>query len=229
MFAFVLAPLLAAAAPNYGAACPMQNPAVARQPIFVAPENIHPTYRQARFLIDVGSDGKVRRVALTQSTGDATFDDAALTAAKNMTFLPPSQGCISTSFTAPQSFQVPLISLLPAHPAAAVSDGIPMPGASASPAPAINAGAPAPNCASGFVDLVGLDIPDHREAPGTVSVDVHLNAAAKVTSVLLASSSGNKKTDYAATSAARTALYKFADQPGCKPTATVYRLELTYH
>jgi hypothetical protein len=47
--------------------------------------------------------------------------------------------------------------------------------------------------------------------------------------VKLAKPSGNARTDAAGLSAARSAQYAFTLPPGCKPQATTYRLELTYH
>jgi TonB family protein len=84
-------------------------------------------------------------------------------------------------------------------------------------------------CGAPFVQLTGLDVPDERQAPGTVAIDVGLDAAAHVTSVKLAHSSGNAKTDAAGTAAAHDAQFAFTLPPGCRPKPTTYRLELTYH
>ena len=75
---------------------------------------------------------------------------------------------------------------------------------------------------------MGFPLPPRREVPGTVLVDVALDAKAHVSAVRLARSSGNRKTDYAATVAARNGRYVTLPQPGCAPSATTYHLELTF-
>ena len=153
---------------------------------------------------------------MTESSGDAVFDAAALDAAKRFRFAAPTQGCISTSSVVPEEFNVPLLAL--ARPAGGAGSPVVLP---STPADEI--------CPAPFVRLTGLDVPDARQAPGTVDIDVALDAAAHVTSVKLAKPSGNAKTDAAGTSAARTAQYAFTLPSGCRPQATTYRLELTYH
>jgi TonB family protein len=83
-------------------------------------------------------------------------------------------------------------------------------------------------CAAPFIRPIRFPLPRRREVPGTAAVDVGLDPFARVTNVRLAQSSGNKKTDYAATVAARNGTYVFERQPGCAPVATMYRLELTF-
>ena len=219
MFAFFLATLVAAAgAPAYLAACPAQETRVLSTSSPVAPDNIHPTNRRVRFLLDLGSDGRLRHAAMTESSGDAVFDAAALDAVGRFRFAPPAQGCISTSSVVPEEFNVPLLALVKPAPG---GSGVPvLPSAAPESAVAI--------CGTPFVQLTGLDVPDQRQAPGTVAIDVGLNTAAKVTSVKLAHSSGNPKTDAAGTEAARDAQYAFTLPPGCRPQPTTYRLELTY-
>jgi TonB family protein len=223
MFAFVLATLIAAAGePAYLASCPASDTRVLATSSPIVPDNVHPTNRRARFLLDVGSDGQLRRAAMTESSGDTVFDAAALDAAKRFRFAPPTQGCISTSAVVPEEFNVPLLAL--ARPA----------GGPGSPGPMVLPSTPAESAVAicttpSFVRLTGLDVPDQRQAPGTVDIDVALDAAARVTSVKLAKSSGNPKTDTEATAAAKTAQYAYSLPPGCRPQATTYRLELTYH
>jgi TonB family protein len=209
MLAFALAHVIAAAADS---ACGADTPAHVTVPaVFSAPDgpNIHTTNRRVRFLIDIGSDGRERRVAMVESSGDVTVDAAGLAAVHNMRFAPPLQNCISTPSVAPESFNVSLITL-------------------ATPAPGANA-APAAICPDPFVQLTGMDVPEKRQAPGTVAVDVGLSAGAKVTSAVLAHSSGNKATDAVALASAKSAQYQFVTEPGCAPKPTTYRLELTYH
>jgi len=226
MLAFMLSHLIVAAAgaPAYLAACPAEAGRVVQPAIWIAPDVVHATNRRARFFIDIGSDGAIRRVALVESSGDANFDAKAQEALRGERFAAPSQNCISTSTVTPQSFDVPLISLVTPAPAiatgaAAANLAIPTP----PPAAAVTI------CPAPFVQLTGIDVPAKRAPTGTVSVDVGLNAGAKVTSVLLAHSSGNKALDYLATSSARTAQYEFVLPPSCAPKSTTYRLELTYH
>ena len=218
MFAFALATLIAAAGePAYLAACPAAEGRVIAASTPVAPDTIHPTNRRVRFFVDLGSAGQLRRAAVTESSGDATFDAAALAALERFRFAPPTQGCISTSSVVSEEFNVPLISLVKPD---SVRSGLPV----------IQSAAPAASiCGTPFVRLTGLDVPDQRQAPETVSIDVGLDASARVTNVKLAHASGNAKTDAAGTSAARSAQYAFALPPGCRPQPTTYRLELTYH
>jgi TonB family protein len=220
MFAFFLATLIAAAGePAYVAACPVDQVRVLSASTPVEPLNIHTTNRRVRFLLDLGSDGALRRAAMTESSGDATFDAAALDAVKRFRFAPPAQGCISTSSVVPEEFNVPLLSL--AKPAPGGSGPPVLPSSAPETAVAI--------CGAPFVRLTGLEIADTRQAPGTVAIDVGLDAAAHVTSAKLAHVSGNAKTDAAGLSAARDAQYAFTLPPGCRSQPTTYRLELTYH
>jgi TonB family protein len=222
MFAFVLASLIAAAGePAYLASCPAaEETRVLATSTPIARDNIHPTNRRVRLYIDVGSDGRVRHVAMVESSGDAVFDAAALEAAGRFRFAPQTQACISTSTFVPETFDVPLISLARPVPGS-TSGALALPSTLPQSAVAI--------CSTPVVELKGLDIPDSRQAPGTAAVDVGLDAAAHVTSVKLATSSGNAKTDATATEEARGAQYAFTPLPGCQPKPAVYRLELTFH
>jgi TonB family protein len=209
MIAFVLAHMIAAAA---DAACGADSPAhVTLPPVFSAPDgpNIHTTNRRVRFLIDIGSDGRERRVGMVESSGDATVDAAALAAVHNMRFAPSLQNCISATSVAPESFNVSLITL--AQPGAVASAPV------------------TPICGDPFVQITGMDVPDKRQAPGTADIDVGLSASAKVTSAVLAKSSGNKTTDAVAIASAKSGEFQFVTEPGCAPKPTTYRLELTYH
>jgi len=218
MLAFFLAAIVAAG-PSYPDSCPQSEARVLIGPVFNPPDGIHPTNRRARFLLDIGSDGRVRRAAMTESSGDATFDGAALAAAEQIKFVPPSEACISPSSVAPESFDVPLIAL--ARPAPGGSGPAVLP--TFAPASAVTI------CAAPFVELTGLDVPDQRQAPGTVAVDVRLDAGAHVLGAQLAHSSGNHQTDEAALAMARGGEYGFTPQPGCPPKPTTYTLELSFH
>jgi TonB family protein len=219
MLAFLLAPLLLAAGePASLAACPAVDGRVVSTALVDAPPNIHPTNRRVRFLIDLGSDGVIRRVEIVETSGDATFDAAAQSALAHFRFAPPQQGCISTSSVVAEMFNVPLINLVASPP----PGGVPVI-PTAPPASAVTI------CAAPFVQLTGIDVPDQRQAPGTVDVNVDLDAQAHVLRAALAQSSGNRQTDADALAAARGAEYAFTPQPGCAPKATTYRLELTYH
>lgn len=213
--------LVAQATPAYLAACPTMPGRLVSPAIFTPPIDIRPTNRRARFFIDLGSDGRVRRAAVVESSGDPRFDGAAQAALMSSAkYAPPTQNCISSSSVTMESFNVPLISLVTPAPA----------GASAPPA--IPTSAPAAAiaiCLAPFVQLSSIDVPAKKAPPGTVSVDVGLNAAGNVTSVMLAKSSGAKALDDLGTASARTAGYTFVLPPGCAPKPTTYRLELTYH
>jgi TonB family protein len=221
MLALMLSHLLVAqGTPAYLASCPKTPGGLVSPAVWVPPDDIHATNRRARFFIDLGSDGRVRRAAVVESSGDARFDAAAQAAIMSSAkYAAPSQNCITTSSVTMESFNVPLISLVTPAPA------------NASAPPTIPTSAPAASiaiCSSSFVQLTSIDVPVKKAPPGTVSVDVGLSAAAKVTSVLLAKSSGNKELDYLGTTSARSAGYTFMLPPGCAPKPTTYRLELTY-
>jgi TonB family protein len=191
------------------AACPRENVRIIEESNFEFPENAHPTHERVRFLIDLGSDGRIRRSALVESSGDATVDAAAAKAAGEFRYAAPTAGCVSTSAVWSAYWKMPPEALASPAPDA---------GASSSPVP----------CATPFVRPQRFPLPHLREVPGTAFVDVALDASARVTAVHLVRSSGNKKTDYAATVAARQGVYVFERQPGCAPTATTYRFELTF-
>jgi TonB family protein len=221
MFAIVLSTLLAQAAPAYLASCPAQAGHVTFQAPFIAPDTgVHPTNRRARFFLDVGSDGSVRRASLVETSGDATFDGEAAEAAKNFRFAPPTEGCISTSSVVPEDFDVSLITL--ARPPVGAT-GVPM---VPTPAPASVVAV----CSSTpLAQLKGMGAADTRQAPGTVDIDVGLDANAHVTSAKIAKPSGNAKTDATALALAHDAEYELVIAPGCKPQKTLYQLELTFH
>ncbi|MDP9105592.1 MAG: hypothetical protein M3N49_06635 [Candidatus Eremiobacteraeota bacterium] len=207
--------ILAAAAPAPvpvrapAAACPRENVRVIEESNFELPENAHATHERVRFLLDLGSDGRIRRTTLAESSGDAAVDAAAAKAVGEFRYAAPTAGCVSTSTVWSQYWRMP-----PEVLASPVPDA----GAPSSPAP----------CAAPFVRPQRFPLPPLREAPGTAFVDVALDGSARVTAVHLVQSSGNKKTDYAATVAARQGVYVFERQPGCSPTATTYRFELTF-
>ncbi|HEY6236806.1 MAG TPA: hypothetical protein VIW69_17025 [Candidatus Elarobacter sp.] len=189
------------------AGCPRENVRVVEESNFEFPETARPTHERVRFLLDLGSDGRIRRTVLAESSGDAAVDAAAEKAVGEFRYAAPTAGCVSTSSVWSQYWRMPAEAL-----------ASPAPGASSSPAA----------CAAPFVRPRTFPLPPRREAPGTAFVDVALDASARVTAVHLAQSSGNKQTDYAATVAARQGVYVFERQPGCAPAATTYRLELTF-
>jgi TonB family protein len=221
MLALVLSQVIAqAGAPAYLASCPSAPGHITQQATWIPPDNVHATNRRIRLFLDLGSDGSIRRAAIVESSGDATLDAKAIEAVQSAKFAAATENCISTSSVAPQSFNVPLISLV-TPPPAGVSGAV---GTIPTSAPAASIAI----CPAPFVQLNGMDVPAKRQTPGTVAIDVGLNAAARVTSILLAKSSGDKTTDYSATAAARTAQYQFVLPPGCAPKPTTYRLEITY-
>ena len=220
MFALLLSTLVAqAGAPAYLSSCAAPQPTrvLATSQVIVG-DNIHPTNRRTRFFIDIGSDGSVRHVIMYESSGDATFDQAAVAAAERFRFAAPTQGCISTSAVVPEEFNVPLLSFKG-----------PAPVGSAPPALPTLPPEAATICTAPAVEIAGLDIPDTRQAPGTAAIDVALDANAHVTSAKLVKASGNAKTDAIAVDEAKSAQYKFDVGPGCRPKPTTYQLELTFH
>ena len=220
MFALLLTQVIAAAGmPAYLASCPADPGRITQSAAWIAPDNVHATNRRARFFVDLGSDGRIRRVALVESSGDTAFDAGAQAALRTEKFAPPVQNCIAMSSTTTQSFDVPLISLVTPVPAGQTGNPtVPTPPPAASVA----------ICGAPFGQLTSLDVPMKKAPPGTVGIDVGLSAAGKVTSVQLASSSGNKSLDYLATTSARSASFQLVTAPGCAPKPVTYRLELTY-
>ena len=209
-FAVILAASPAPAAPGSTAACPRERGHVIEESQLEFPQNAHPTHERVRFLVDLGSDSRIRRMVAIESSGDAAVDAAAAKALADYRFAVPSVACVTSSSVASPFWTVPPEAL-----------------ASASPTANGFANSPAP-CVAPFIRPMRFPLPRRREVPGTASVDVGLDPSARVTSVHLAQSSGNKKTDYAATVAARNGTYVFERQPGCAPVATTYHLELTF-
>ncbi len=221
MFALILSTLVAqAGAPAYLSSCapPQQIRVLATSQVIVG-DNIHPTNRRTRFFIDIGSDGRVRHVMMYESSGDATFDQAAVEAAQRFKFAPPTQGCISTSAIVPEEFNGARCSRSTGPPQSVRQRRrcrTPPPEAAAI-------------CGDPAVEVAGLDIPDTRQAPGTAAIDVTLDANAHVKTAKLAKSSGSAKTDATAVDEAKSAQYKFDVAPGCRPKPVAYQLELTFH
>jgi TonB family protein len=218
MFGAVLALVLAASpAPARTApassSCPTERTRLIEESNFVFPDGAHATHQRVRFLIDVGSDGRIRRSALVESSGDASVDAAAAKAIAEFRYGPPSYACVAMSTIASQWWDIPPDALAPSSP---------------SPAPSPASASTAAACGTPFVRPMMVPLPPHRETPGTVAADVSLDAQARVTAVQLVQSSGHPKTDYAGTVAARNARYVFERQLGCAPAPTVYRMELTF-
>jgi len=239
---------LAASAPSF-AGCPTQNvrPLTAASPRL--PADAHPTRDSLRLLFDIGSDGRVRRVAVAESSGDPEVDVAAAEALAHFTYSPPSYRCVSVSTGATQVWHIPArppavedgdlaapsaapsrVPFVPGtapSPAAAAATPSPAPSAVPAAAPSPTP-APSPACVAPFVRVTRLVPPRMREPSGTADVDVRLDAQARVTHVQLARSSGNRRTDYAAAIIARTSSYAFLTQPGCRAGPTTYRFELSF-
>jgi TonB family protein len=163
-----------------------------------------------RILADVGSDGRIRRTVIADSSGDAAVDAAAATALAAFRFEAPTAHCVSASTTWPQTWLIPAEALVP--PASLEPGATPVP----------------VQCVAPFVRALGFPVPRRREVPGTATIDVGFDANARVSTVHLARSSGNRKTDYAATVAARNGSYMLARQRNCPHTTTTYRLEFTF-
>lgn len=226
MLGFILGVVIAAAATpmpqaQSTAACPREPVRIVEESNFTLPDEAHPTNDAVRFALDIGSDGRVRRTVLTESSGDPAIDAAAAQALTQFRFAAPTFGCLATSTVTSQFWQFPADMVSAPTPAPA---GSPAPSASAAPA----SGVPGAACTAPFVRPARFAIPRHREKPGTAIIDVTLDADARVTAVHLVQSSGTVKTDYAATVAARGGGYVFVRVPGCPAGPTVYRLEMTF-
>ena len=208
----MFASLLVAAAspaplPGSIAACPRAEARIIQDSNFTMPDNARPTRSRVWFALDIGSDGRVRRSAMVESSGDAAVDELAAKAVAEWRFAPQTGACMSTSTAWSHGWEMPAESI-------------------ASPAPP---GAVSLPCAAPFVRVTRFPVPRRREPPGTAAIDIVLDATARVTGVHLARSSGNTKADYFAAILGRNATYVFERQPGCTPTATTYRRELTFH
>jgi TonB family protein len=215
--AFAAVILAASSAPARArAACPNHDVRAIEKGRLEAPEDVHPTHERMRFLVDVGSDGRIRRTVIAESSGDAALDAAAASALAQFRFEAPTRDCVSASTTWSQGWVVP-------HEVLA-SPSLPSQSPPAQPGVVI----PAAPCGAPFVRARGFPVSPKRKAPGTAAIDVSFDATARVTAVHLVQSSGNRKTDYAATIAARYGSYVAVRQPGCPPTPTTYRLELTF-
>jgi TonB family protein len=134
-------------------------------------------------------------------------DALALQTLTQFRFAPPSVPCVAHSAFWEQGWPLEAQAPSPGEPATPASPSL---------------------CGAPFVHPYRLMFPRRRESTGTATVDVALDATARVTGVHLATSSGNKQTDYSAAVAARHSIYVFVRQPNCAPTATTYRLELTF-
>ena len=143
-------------------------------------------------VLDLGSDGRVRRAAMAESSGDVAIDRALLSAVDQQKFALPTFSCVTFSTAFDESFDLP-------------ADLVRASAASPPPVPA---------CGTPFVALAGLAVAG-RAPPGTASVDVALDAAAHVDAVRIAQSSGNAQTDHAALDVARASGYDFVTFPGC--------------
>jgi len=201
--------LLAATSPS---GCPRTPMRVTVEPHPLLPDGVRPTHARVQVVVDVGSDGRVRRAALSESSGDPAVDRAAVTAAQSEQFDAPSFSCITFSTAETQTFTLP--SDLLATPA----PNAPLPSATPGPVPV---------CDAPFVTPAGLSPAPHVPR-GTVAVDVRLDAAAHVEGARIARSSGNATTDDAALDAARRSGYEFVPFAGCRPAATTYQLEITF-
>jgi TonB family protein len=201
------------------AACPREPPRVIEESNFTLTPDARPTNANVRFALDLGSDGRLRRAVLVESSGDATVDAAAAQALTQFRFAAPTFGCVALSTTWSWYWRLPAEELTAATPAASAA-----PASSTAPAAST---VPA-SCTAPFVRLAWLPIPGRREQPGTATVDVTLDADARVKAVRLVQPSEHLKTDYAATVAARNGRYIFVRVRGCPSGPTVYRLELTF-
>lgn len=221
MLGVILGVVIATASPipqaQMAAACPREPMRIVEESNFTLPPGAHPTNANVRFALDIGSDGRLRRAVLTESSGDAAIDAAAAQAMTQFRFAAPSSGCVAVSTTSSWFWRLPDELVIPAVTA-------PSP---AAPSTATPSAAPAA-CTAPFVRPAHLALPPRRESPGTATIDVTLDANARVTAVRLVQSSGEQKTDYAATVAARNGIFIFVHEPGCPVGPTVYRLELTF-
>lgn len=224
MLGFILGVVIAASPTPFPqaravAACPREPPRVIEESNLTLTPEERPTNAHVRFALDLGSDGRLRRAVLVESSGDSAIDAAAAQALKQFRFAAPTFGCVSVSANWSWYWRFPDEVLATATPAASAAPA-------SSPAP--SASTAQASCTAPFVRLAWLPIPSRREQPGTATVDVTLDADARVKAVHLVHPSGHFKTDYAATVAARNGNYIFESIPGCPSGPTVYRLELTF-
>ncbi|HEX3551280.1 MAG TPA: energy transducer TonB [Candidatus Elarobacter sp.] len=187
------------------ARCPRTPIHVASEAHPTVPDGTHPTHDHVTVVLDLSSDGRVRRAAISESSGDPAVDRATLAASEQQRFDMPTFSCITFSTTFAERFDLP-------------KELVPSPSPSA---------APVPVCGTPFVTPSGLS-PSERPPRGTASIDVDLDAAAHVDGARIVQSSGNAETDRVALAAARASGYAFIPFAGCPPAATTYRLDLTF-
>jgi len=192
------------------ARCPRSPARIVSQLNVTLPANPHATRSSVRFAIDLGSDGRVRRIVTIDSSGDPAVDETIASGVEHARFDAPTFSCMASSSAFIESIGIP---------------------AEARPSPLPSAVAPAtvtPSvCDAPFVTPAGIDV-IAREPRGTVALDVELDAAAHVDAVHLVRSSGNARTDEAAIAGARAAGYQFVTFPGCPAAPTTYHLEITF-
>src|ERR1700681_1940537 len=100
MIVAVLAALVAASpvpAPAPSGACPRENVRVVEESNFALPDTVRATHDRVRFLVDIGSDGRVRRIGKVETSGDASCDVAAEKALGEFRFAAPTANCVSAS------------------------------------------------------------------------------------------------------------------------------------
>jgi TonB family protein len=187
--------------------CPPTQLRPAQQPQITAPEGARATHARVRIAVDVGSDGRVRRAEMAESSGDPALDRALLSAVQSTRYEPSSVSCVAFSSSALETYTLP-------------ADQV------ATPAPGTTPAAVAV-CDAPFVTPSGFSVGPHP-SHGTAVVDVHLDAAAHVDAVRIVQSSGNANAVADAVAAARASGYAFQPFAGCPPAETTYRMEITF-
>src|ERR1700682_6086568 len=111
MLALAASPAPAAAST---ASCPLAGVRIVEASNFTLPDDVHATHGRVRFLVDIGSDGRVRRTVLAESSGDAAVDAAATKALGEFRFAAPTHSCVAVSSAGSHVWELPAEALAPA-------------------------------------------------------------------------------------------------------------------
>src|SRR6266851_1327781 len=128
--------MIAAAPPRVpvtAASCPAQAIRIVEESNFAYPQSARQTNGRVRFLVDLGSDGRIRRTVVVESSGDAAIDAAAGQALNQFRFAPPSMRCVAASSVASWWWDLSSETIAPSGAAVPSPVVVPSPPACAAP------------------------------------------------------------------------------------------------
>jgi len=188
-------------------ACPDDVPRPVAPPKLSLPQSAHITSNEIAFAIDIGSDARVRNIALLQSSGDIGVDALVREALQKSAYRPARSHCVAISSTIRSAFRL--------------GDASPAP--PGTPAPMLHPESCVPPV-NAFVSPLRRD----GGKRGTTIVAVDLDAAGALTGARISQSSTVPILDTEALAAARSASYSFANGSPCLRQSTIYFLELSF-